>query len=86
MAIINEIPLSHWKVEAGLKLRQAMLINGIMYNSQPWQGIQEKDISLLEKVDDSLFRGVRVAKRLFLSGIPIFNGKISESCIWIILQ
>ena len=58
MAIINEIPLSHWKVEAGLKLRQAMLINGIMYNSEAWQGIQEKDISLLEKVDESLLRGV----------------------------
>ena len=45
-------------MEIGLKLRQAMLINGIMYNSEAWQGIQEKDISLLEKVDESLLRGV----------------------------
>ena len=58
MAILNEIPLSHWKVEAGLRLRQAMLINGIMNNSEAWQGIQEKDVSLLEKVDESLLRGV----------------------------
>ena len=27
----------------------------------------------------------RVAKRLILSGIPIFNGKMSESYIWLIL-
>ena len=30
LAIVNELPLSHWKVQAGLHLRQAMLINGTM--------------------------------------------------------
>ena len=32
LAIVNEVPLGHWKVAAGLRLRQAMLINGILYN------------------------------------------------------
>ena len=58
LAIINEIPLAHWKVEAGLKLRQAMFINGILFNSEAWQGIHEKDLILLEKVDEALLRGL----------------------------
>ena len=58
LAIVNEIPLAHWKVEAGLKLRQAMLINGVLFNSEAWQGIYLKDIMLLEKVDEALLRGL----------------------------
>ena len=58
LAIINEIPLAHWKVEAGLQLRQAMLINGLLYNSEAWQGIEEKDIISFEKIDQTLLRGV----------------------------
>ena len=34
LAIVNEVPLGHWKVQAGLSLRQAMLLNGILYNSE----------------------------------------------------
>ena len=58
LAIVNEVPLAHWKVEAGLRLRQAMLLNGILFNSEAWQGIDEKDIILLEKVDEALLRGI----------------------------
>ena len=58
LAIINEIPLSQWKVMAGLRMRQAMLLNGILYNSEAWHGISEKDISVLEKVDEALLRGI----------------------------
>ena len=54
MAIINEIPLAHWKVQAGLSLRQAMLINGILFNSEAWHGVDNKDI----KVDEALIRGI----------------------------
>ena len=58
LAIINEIPLAHWKVQAGLKLRQAMLINGILFNSEAWHGVNKKEIVILEKVDEALLRGV----------------------------
>ena len=58
LAILNEIPLAHWKVEAGLRLRQAMLISGILFNSEAWHGIEEKDIAILEKVDEALLRGI----------------------------
>ena len=56
LAIVNEIPLSHWKVQAGLHLRQAMLVNGTMFNSEAWHNIMDKDITPLEKVDEALLR------------------------------
>ena len=58
LAIINEIPLGHWRVEAGLRLRQAMLINGCLFNSEAWHGVSESDLKILEKVDESLLRGI----------------------------
>ena len=33
---IDEIPLGRFKMEIGLKLRQAMLLNGMLYNSEAW--------------------------------------------------
>ena len=58
LAIVNEVPMGHWKIQAGLSLRQAMLINGIMFNSEAWQGAETKDIIQLEKVDEALLRGI----------------------------
>ena len=58
LAIVNEVPLGYWKVQAGLSLRQAMLLNGILFNSEVWQGTETKDVILLEKVDEALLRGI----------------------------
>ena len=33
LAITNDVPLAHWKMEAGLKLRQALFLNAILFNS-----------------------------------------------------
>ena len=33
-----------------------MLINGILFNSEAWHGVEKKDISILEKVDEALLR------------------------------
>ena len=67
LAIVNEVPLAHWKIEAGLNLRQAMLVNGTLFNSEAWHGVTKKDIILLEKVDEALLRGLLTAH----SKIPI---------------
>ena len=58
LAIVNEIPLAHLKIQAGLSLRQAMLANGILFNSEAWHGVTKKDIITLEKVDEALLRGL----------------------------
>ena len=52
--ILSEYPLGHHKLESGLNLREAMLINGMMYSSEVWHGITLRDIARLEQVDTSL--------------------------------
>ena len=61
LAITNEIPLSHWKIKAGLLLRQAMLVIGTLYNSEAWHNISTKDMIVMEKVDEALLRGLLLA-------------------------
>ena len=41
LAILEEVPLGKYRMEIGLKLRQAMLLIGILYNSEAWHGITE---------------------------------------------
>ena len=35
-----------------------MLVNGMLFNSEAWHGVDEKDIILLEKVDEALIRSI----------------------------
>ena len=58
MAILDEIPLGSHKMEIGLHLRQAMIINGIFYNSEVWHAISEEEIRMLEMVDEHLLRSI----------------------------
>ena len=57
-AILEEIPLGQHKMEIGLHLRQAMLLNGMLYNSEVWHSITEQEIRLLETVDEHLLRSM----------------------------
>ena len=47
-AILNEVPLGKYKVQIGLQLRQAMLVNGILYNSEAWHSVSGEDITPME--------------------------------------
>ena len=58
LAILQEIPLGKFKMEIGLKLRQAMLINGILFNSKAWHNINEAELKMLESVDEHLLRSL----------------------------
>jgi hypothetical protein len=58
LSILDEIPLGSNKVEIGLMLREAMLINGILFNSEAWHGVTKKDIKQLERIDETLLRGI----------------------------
>ena len=61
ISIIDEIPLGYHRIPTGLKLREAMFCNGILYNSEVWHGMKEYDIEELEKVDEYLLRGIMKA-------------------------
>ena len=77
LAIVNEVPLGHWRVDAGLTLRQAMLLNGILFNSEAWHNVSQNDLILLEKVDEALLRGLLNAH----SKIPLEALFLETSCI-----
>ena len=44
-AILQEVPLGKYKLEIGLKLRQAMLVNGLLFNSEVWHAVTTQDSS-----------------------------------------
>ena len=58
LAILNEIPLGQYKMEIGLQLRQAMLVNGMLFNSEAWHSISEDELRMLEAVDEHLLRSL----------------------------
>ena len=58
LAIINEIPLGQFKMEIGLKLREAMLINGMLFNSEAWHGVTDTELQILEVVDEHQLRSI----------------------------
>ena len=57
-ALLDHIPLGHRRAEIGLELRQAWLINGLLFNSEVWQQLTEKDKRDLNKIDHSLLRTI----------------------------
>ena len=58
LSIINEIPLGKHRVDVALRLREAMLINGILHNSEAWHGVTDAHIATLESLDLTLLRGI----------------------------
>ena len=58
MAIINEIPLGKHKIDVAMKLREVMLLNGILYNSEAWHGVTKKHVKTLEAIDEAGLRGI----------------------------
>jgi len=58
MAILEEFPLGQHKTDVALKLREAMLLNGILFNSESWHGLTKKQIDSLESVDEYLLRNI----------------------------
>ena len=58
-AITDDIPLEQWRLQAGLMLQQAMLVNGTLFNCECWQGKGvDKDIKILNKPDEALHRSL----------------------------
>ena len=55
-AIIKDIPLGQYKIEIGLKLRQAMLLSVLLFNSEAWHDVSDSEIKILESVDEYLLR------------------------------
>ena len=49
LAILGEAHLGHHRVAMGLKLRDALLCNGMLYSSEAWSSIGDKEIKVFMK-------------------------------------
>ena len=58
LSILNEVPLGKYKTEVGMKLRDAMLLNGILYNSEAWHGITNAQVVKLQQIYEALLRRI----------------------------
>ena len=63
ISIMSEIPLGKYKVQIGLILRQAMLLNGMLHSSEVWSDIKKDEIKLLEDVEEYFLRSIFKAHR-----------------------
>ena len=55
-AILEDVPLGKYRIKVGLQLRQALFINGVMFNSEVWHGVKMADIELLSVLDNQILR------------------------------
>ena len=58
MAMLKELPLGSLRVKVGLILREAWLVNGILFNSEVWGNPTKEDMRKLEVVDHFLLRSI----------------------------
>ena len=56
LAILKEVPLGKYEIEAGLRLRNAWFLNGILTNCEVWYGLKQSDIDLLQEIYEYLLR------------------------------
>ena len=58
LGILSEVDLGNRRVEVGLLLRKAILVNTLLFTSETWSGVQEAQIRRLEQVDEALLRSL----------------------------
>ena len=54
MSLLNDISLGHHYFKISKILREAMLINGILFSANAWYNVSEQNLRYLEQVDESL--------------------------------
>ena len=52
---MSELPKVR-RIEIGLKLREAKLHNGMLFNSEAWSNVTDRDMERLELVDTSALK------------------------------
>ena len=53
-AILNDVPLGKYRMQVGLRLRKAMFVNGVLFNSEVWSKLSATDLTMLATVDHKL--------------------------------
>ena len=58
MSILKDVSLGYHYFRIAKILREAMLINGMLFSASAWYPISEQNIRTLEQVDESLLRQI----------------------------
>ena len=56
MTILNQVSLGHYYFDIGLVMRDTILISKLVFNSEVWYNVTDKQISKLEQIDQMFFR------------------------------
>ena len=54
MAILGEVDMGSNRLEAGLLLRESILVNSLLFTAEAWSALSDKQLARLEVVDTSL--------------------------------
>ena len=54
--MVNQLSLGHFYYKIGFMLRNCMLVNGILTNSEIWYNVSKKNLDTLESTDTFLMR------------------------------
>ena len=55
-ALLTDMPFGKRRLEIGLMLRNAMFVNGVLFNSEAWGSISQKHIEEIETIDRTLLK------------------------------
>ena len=56
--LLDGIPFGKYHFEAGVMLRNSLLVSSMLFNSEAWYNISKAELDLLETVDVMLLRGI----------------------------
>ena len=56
MGILSEVDMGAHRIEAGLRLKEVILINSILYSAEAWSGVSQRQLTRLEVMDTALLR------------------------------
>ena len=63
LTILDGIPFGKYHFEAGVILRNSLLVSSVLFNSEVWYNITNSELELLETVDLMLLRGILKAPK-----------------------
>ena len=57
-SLLDQVSLGYHYFEIAIKLREALFINGILYNMEVWYGLKCSDIKEIEAIDEMFLRKI----------------------------
>ena len=58
LTYLEGIPFGKYHFEAGILLRNSLLVSSMLFNSEAWYNVTDSELNLLETVDLMLLRGI----------------------------